>query len=480
MNGGENVPSNTGLGEASVRDSTPTRMHATPRLKEPGRIERSEDAEPDDAVRYESVMLLAPGEWTDSASRETVYYAPDAIKRSADNWQDNQVNLHHDPQNPTANVGHVDTDSVTVDDRGRLFADIVLHGRTAASEDAIGLFDLALESEGDQGIGGPSVEIPDDVVEWDSDRGVQRMVEMAFSGLGLVMTPASKPVSIAEQTAQRGVAMSAATEHGPMRLMLREADADDATESTHELDSMENDLQKRLDGVRGSLTEAARALQNPSDMALNALDEYLSADGTGEGDDLAAFESWADENLDDTLAAAVSEMVSAFDDAADAEGATVADLREWAASATDDEAPDDGEAEAEASEGELADEDDDPDDDGDGDGDGDREEAVMADAVTEEVVGTLESVAATVEDVAATVEQQTAAMNEAMERVDSLGARLEDVEAANEEREKRLETLEDNPNPRTLTAGGSGDSDSEETSEKPSGGFVRDRGYIGR
>lgn len=450
-------------------------MHATPRLKEPGRIERSDETEPDDAVRYESVMLLAPGEWTDSASRETVYYAPDAIKRSADNWIDNQINLHHDPQNPTSNVGHVDTDSVTVDDRGRLFADIVLHGRTAASEDAIGLFDLALESEGDQGIGGPSVEIPDDVVEWDSDRGVQRMVEMAFSGLGLVMTPASKPVSIAEQTAQRGVAMAAATEHGPMRVMLREADAGDATDTTHE--SMKNDLQDRLDGVRGSLTEAARALQNPSDMALNALDEYLSVEGTGEGDDLAAFEAWADENLDDTLAAAVSEMVSAFDDAADAEGATVADLREWAASATDDEAPDDGEAEAEASEDELADEDDDPDEEGDGDAD--REEAVMADAVTEEVVGTLESVAATVEDVAATVEQQTAAMDEAMERVDSLGARLEDVEAASEKREKRLENIENDPNPRTL-AGGSGDSDSDEASEKPSGGFVRDRGYIGR
>lgn len=433
-------------------------------LREVGAIERDEDGE---GVRYANVMLLAPGEWTDAGSRETIYYAPDAIQRSAENWVDNQVNLYHDPQNPTANVGYVDTDSVTVDDRGRLFGDLVLHGRTSASEDAIGLMDLALESEGQHGLGGPSVEIPQDVVEWDSDRGLQRMIEMQFSGIGLVMTPASQPVAFDEQTSDRAVALSQSVDGG-IRMMVPDAGDDPADSDTDNGTGMSepDDLQKRLTGVRTDLESAARALQNPTDMALNAVEQYLADEANSADDSVDELEAWASESLDEPIAAAVSEMVAAFREAGEGEAATVGGFSEWASGATEEPTEPEGAAEEMEESEEMQ----------EGEGDADLEPAVAA-----EVVDTLEDVAATVEDVAATVDTQASSLDAAMSQVDDLNQRLESLEAENIG--KRLEAVEEEGQPTTLAEGGgrsNSRSDSPDLEAPDDGGFVRDRGYISR
>jgi hypothetical protein len=184
--------------------------------------------EEDGKVRYTNVMLLGPGEWTDAASRTTILYAPDAIRESAQNWIDPRtgndvekapLNHFHEHDVPSENVGHVDVGTVHADDRGHLYGDIVFHMRTQRSEEMESMMRLAMEENGQEGLGGVSVEIPMDETRWDDDRQMERMTEMWFSGAAVVMNPASATVNFAKQS-ERAVALSG--EAGPRSVYLRD------------------------------------------------------------------------------------------------------------------------------------------------------------------------------------------------------------------------------------------------------------------
>ena len=218
-------------------------------FRNPQEIRRTEGS--GDEVTYKRVMLLSPGQWADAGSQEFVDYNPEAIRRSAENFVDldairtrvpewphldnaeranrlNElgeavmadgqipVNFLHGPAMYGADsldeIGHIPTDSVIVDDDGRMYGDITLHGDSPQSLTAIDLMDEVLEaaSSGDRDPPpvGPSVEIPaDDVTVED---GTLRLQEAWFSATGVVFNPASRPVELGEQARERAVAMTAA------------------------------------------------------------------------------------------------------------------------------------------------------------------------------------------------------------------------------------------------------------------------------
>lgn len=190
---------------------------------DPGAVRRSEND--DGSVTYENLLFLGPGEWTDAASGETIFYAPEMMEALAadpdEHVVDASVNVDHKHQDQLAQVGDFDPSSLTVDGEGNVYGDVTLHGRTTASADAIGLLDLALESEGTRGAGGLSVEIPmeGEVTEWDDDRGMERMVEADLAGLAIVTDAASEPAAFDEQFADRAVAMSAAGDGEGVRVL---------------------------------------------------------------------------------------------------------------------------------------------------------------------------------------------------------------------------------------------------------------------
>jgi len=180
-----------------------------------GAIERIEQS--DGPVRYTNLSLLSPGKWTDSGSGETIYYSERGIA-NMEVTPDNTLNLMHDVDpstgavNPASDIGAIDAESASTNDKGELVADVVLHMKNAASEYADENLQAALESGGKVGFGGPSVEIPAEGQELERNGDVLELVQGKVDGAGLVMQPASKTVDFQNQTAEKGVALSAESE----------------------------------------------------------------------------------------------------------------------------------------------------------------------------------------------------------------------------------------------------------------------------
>lgn len=262
-------------------------------------LERIERREEDNSVRYTNIMLLAPGEWTDAGSRETVWYSPEGIANSVDNWEDNTVNLLHDMDNEVSEVGEVDTDTTAVDDDGNLYGDIVLHMENAASEYADEMMQTALESGGEKGIGGPSVEIPSDITEHNDERGILELVEATFSGVGLVDRPASKPVDMGVQSADRVVALSSA-EEADVWTQRTNTDKDRIAGMDPE------DLDERLSTIERQLSELAEdggddeeGEEEETEMeAVDMAAEYVFEEGYNRDNSLEELVEWSREAED--------------------------------------------------------------------------------------------------------------------------------------------------------------------------------------
>jgi hypothetical protein len=206
-------------------------------LQNPGAISR--DVNDDGSVRYNNVLMLAPGVWGDAGSGKRILYSEDGIANSADNWTDTTVNLFHERNNEVTAVGDVDTDSIYLgDDDGGLYGDIVLHMDNPASEFADEALQNALETNGREGLQGPSVELRGEEYRFNDDKGVHELVEGTFNGLGLVGLgvspgPGSKDAAFSEQTRDRAVAL---------------ADAGEAAVLTKEHTHMDiHELRERLD-----------------------------------------------------------------------------------------------------------------------------------------------------------------------------------------------------------------------------------------
>lgn len=211
-------------------------------IRPPGPVSRTEHD--DGSVTYRNLLFIAPGEWTDSESRETIFYSPDSIAKLADNpedrIQDTSVNINHEHRDQLMQVGSFDPDSLTVTE-GHLFGDLTLHGRTSNSEDAIELLDLAMETEGEDGAGGLSIEIPveNEVTEFDADRNMRTMLEFDLAGLAIVTDPASGPVDFSEQFADRAIAMSDAESIEDVSVRVLEAPQTTIPDAGEEAVSME-------------------------------------------------------------------------------------------------------------------------------------------------------------------------------------------------------------------------------------------------
>ncbi|QLG62823.1 hypothetical protein [Halorarum salinum] len=200
-------------------------VHDLADVQDPGRIERVE--QDGGTVRYRNILMLAPGVWGDAGSGRHIYYSPEGIENSADNWEASTVNLFHERDNEVTDVGDVDTDTVFVDEEGGLYGDIVLHMDNAASQFADDALQNALETDGREGLQGPSVELRGDEYRFNEEYGTHELVEGTFNGLGLVGLgvspgPGSKDAAFAEQTQERAVALAGTDD--PALLTLQDHD----------------------------------------------------------------------------------------------------------------------------------------------------------------------------------------------------------------------------------------------------------------
>lgn len=191
-------------------------LYLETRNLETGPIKREELD--DGSVVYRHMALISEGVWTDAGSGQPTLYDPQELKVV----EDNAVNIAHDSNNEVSEVGHIKADSWTVEgDKG--YADVVLDMDSPASEYADENLQTALESGGQKGFGGPSIEIPAGSydLEEDTATGYPKLVDGKIHGVGLVMSPASKSTSFAHQVSQQGVAMSADSQN-PMVFTLED------------------------------------------------------------------------------------------------------------------------------------------------------------------------------------------------------------------------------------------------------------------
>lgn len=194
----------------------------------PGPIRRAE--EDDGSVRYKNILILAPGEWTDAATREPVFYSPELTQSIAEDPEEripvkngrrqNIINFNHEGrEDQLKQVGNFDIETVQTDRHGNLYADTVFWNDTTASQDAVALMDRALKSEGQQGAGGLSVEIPFENSEetFDRERGMNKLIAGDLAGLAVATDAASSPAATANQFKDRAIALSG-DEDSDMRL----------------------------------------------------------------------------------------------------------------------------------------------------------------------------------------------------------------------------------------------------------------------
>lgn len=457
-------------------------------FRNPGEIRRVEEGS---GVRYKRVMLLSPGMWTDAGSEQTVNYSADGIRASADNFIDMDVvreevpdwpdlsntdrarhlrelgdevladeapiNFLHGPSLYGAEsldgVGRIPTDSIIIDDQGQMFGDLVIDGDTPQSETTIDLMDEVLEAAQEPNERpppvGPSVEIPADDVEMD-DRGVAVLQEAWYSGFGVVFNPASRPVELGAQAAERAVAMQAADDAEAGSVVYRTAggaetpddgcgdslirrlrhrrrmpDPDDPNFD----DMNDEELARTLEAMREDMAELERALQGESEMAeVFDLTVQYQQEGNDLQDPVSDFADFATQNSDldsDDLQDVFDAYLQAVD--ADSLDATpVEALQGWLEEMG---AAGDG---GEGGEG--------------GDGEDNGEEMSMED-----------------------LEQVKSVVGEVSEHLgdikDMLTAAHEEREEQLEDLERRLAEIEDEPQPRSLADGKQDDFYSSENSD---------------
>lgn len=310
-----------------------------------------------DDVRYENLVLIGAGEWTD-ATGHTEYYTERALKKIADDpdgmVEDTSVNVNHEYQDQLLQVGHIDRDSITYQN-GLLLGDLVIYGDKQAGQDTIADMDRALESDGEHGAGGFSIQIPNGgfTRRYNAERGMYELTEFKLAGGGVVTEGASGPANLDEQLPNRAVALSAEGDDAAVRVLgpgdttkaaMRQHTGMETVESIdalRELASDTDDLQAsyprtddgyadtpshlladgetvKIDIEGASLSDIKDALGAGEDRDLAdgdvaaAIDEYLASDGSPE-DGVDEFLQWANANTDvdmDALEAAAADYLA--------------------------------------------------------------------------------------------------------------------------------------------------------------------------
>lgn len=417
-------------------------------FRNPAEIQRVEES--GGTVRYKQVMLLAPGVWTDAGSRETILYAGEAIRDSADDWDDNEINLLHGPalhnSESMGSIGEIPMDSIIVDDQDRLFGDLVLHGDSPASELGIELMDEVLQAAQDSSREtppvGPSVEISDDRVEFDDDRGLQVMQEMTFSGLGIVFNPASRPAEIGQQVRERQVAMAEDLDVPEGGIVVR--DEDDSSGGSLKSGSRlagtmsgseREQVSKLLAEIGDAIEEVQRTLQDESEMDMvQQLIAQFEEDGHDLQSPVTEFVSWIEENADvdqdeimDVLEAYLEGVEAESFDATPVEG-----LQSW----IDDQSGGEGEEDGDGPEDEGSADGDGEGGDGEGDGPEDDEEGTMS--------------ADELQDAKQTIAEFSQHLDDVKDMLQEDRSQREDLRDDLEDLDRRLSEIEDEPQTRSM------------------------------
>lgn len=296
-----------------------------------------------DDVRYKNLVLIGAGEWTD-AFGNTEYYTEQALQRIAADPETfveaNHVDVNHEYQDQLLQVGHIDPDTLGYQN-GLLLGDIVIYGDKTAGKDIIADMDRALESDGQNGAGGFSVEIPEEGLQrrFNSERGLYELTQFKLAGGAIVTQGASGPANFDQQFDERAVAMAEGGDDVPVRVLspgdntlsgMRQAGSmdaindletlddyttdDDGTELLLTADSDEPHLLAdgetvsidiegaSIDDIREALSPEAntpgegRDMQGEADVAA-AVDEFLANEGSPE-DGVDAFLEWVRANTD--------------------------------------------------------------------------------------------------------------------------------------------------------------------------------------
>jgi len=269
---------------------TPPSLLSSPRLHlaefntEP--IKRTELGS--DTVRYDNLALLSEGVWTDQASKTPTLYASDAFSDIEARWDDSEhdgppVNDMHDINKTTGQVnqtsvaGHIDPNSLRVNG-DTLMGDVVLDTSTPAGELADNRLQDALNSGGNEGYGGPSVELDLDPQEHlreqsDHPRAEAEITGGYLTGLGLVMNQADKNIGFDKETAKRAVAMSSNSDKA-----IYTQDTGMTARMLTEDDEKLKTLAENLDTTEKKVKESLTALlqedeEDEEDMEEEAVDE---------------------------------------------------------------------------------------------------------------------------------------------------------------------------------------------------------------
>lgn len=244
-----------------------------------GPIERTE--QDDGTVMYKNMAFLDRGVWVDAGSEKPAEYDPEELAVA----EDNTLNIAHDQDNEVSEIGHIKADSWEVED-GTGYADVVLDMDSPASEFADENLQSALESKGEVGFGGWSIELPPHSYDLEEgETGYPKVVNGKIAGGGLVMDPASKTTSIGHQTAKRQVAMARALSADSQTTKVYLKQNTSMSEETREKilsEVLGRELQ--IDEIQDDAQKIADELDVPIGEVMEVLDPLLDMDEEGEGE----------------------------------------------------------------------------------------------------------------------------------------------------------------------------------------------------
>jgi len=138
-----------------------------------------------DSRTYRDVVLLTPGDWTDSQTRAPVRYTPELLKSFYSNWSRNFLNLDH-KWTVLNRVGWVQNQRCLKD--GTIIADLKISKVTQNGRDIV-------ESIEDGLINELSVELLSDD-KWDSDNLIRLASDIEFIGCAIVTDGACEETRI--------------------------------------------------------------------------------------------------------------------------------------------------------------------------------------------------------------------------------------------------------------------------------------------
>jgi len=139
---------------------------------------------------YHDAIILAPGVWTDAASKVKTYFSPRELEKSAKRWRVNYLNVNHNYRDPLSRIGYVKN---TYWDGEKIRGDLYILADTSAGKDIVSLIDANL-------VNWLSPELLSSD-KWNSQKGLHEATDIEFIGCAVVIHPACPKAKIREEFA---------------------------------------------------------------------------------------------------------------------------------------------------------------------------------------------------------------------------------------------------------------------------------------